>query len=132
MRRFAVVVAVLVALSLRALPAHADEAADASANATAAPPASNEHWVATAAPTAVAAPGSMAGLAPVSPLFTLSPAVTGFGQAKMGLREQIIFPEIEYDKVEKVHGMNITIVTTAPSDEEARELLRGLGMPFRN
>jgi large subunit ribosomal protein L5 len=56
----------------------------------------------------------------------------GRGSYTMGLREQIIFPEIDYDKVEKVHGMNITIVTTAPSDEEARELLRGLGMPFRN
>ena len=50
----------------------------------------------------------------------------------LGLREQIIFPEIDYDKVEKVHGLNVTIVTTAPTDEEARELLRGLGMPFRN
>jgi large subunit ribosomal protein L5 len=56
----------------------------------------------------------------------------GRGSYTMGLREQIIFPEIEYDKVEKVHGMNITIVTTAQTDEEARELLRGLGMPFRN
>jgi large subunit ribosomal protein L5 len=56
----------------------------------------------------------------------------GRGTYTMGLREQIIFPEIEYDKVEKVHGMNITIVTTARTDEEARELLRGLGMPFRN
>jgi large subunit ribosomal protein L5 len=56
----------------------------------------------------------------------------GRGSYTLGLREQIIFPEIDYDKVEKVHGMNITIVTTAPTDDEARELLRGLGMPFRN
>jgi large subunit ribosomal protein L5 len=56
----------------------------------------------------------------------------GRGSYTLGLREQIIFPEIDYDKVEKVHGLNITIVTTAPTDEEARELLRGLGMPFRN
>jgi large subunit ribosomal protein L5 len=56
----------------------------------------------------------------------------GRGSYTLGLREQIIFPEIDYDKVEKVHGLNVTIVTTAPTDEEARELLRGLGMPFRN
>jgi large subunit ribosomal protein L5 len=56
----------------------------------------------------------------------------GRGSYTMGLREQIIFPEVDYDKVEKVHGLNITIVTTAPTDEEGRELLRGLGMPFRN
>jgi large subunit ribosomal protein L5 len=56
----------------------------------------------------------------------------GRGSYTLGLREQIIFPEVDYDKVEKVHGLNITIVTTAPTDEEARELLRGLGMPFRN
>jgi large subunit ribosomal protein L5 len=56
----------------------------------------------------------------------------GRGSYTLGLREQIIFPEIDYDKVEKVHGLNITLVTTAPTDEEARELLRGLGMPFRN
>jgi len=48
----------------------------------------------------------------------------------LGLREQLIFPEIEYDKIEKVRGMEITIVTTAQSDEEGRELLRLLGMPF--
>jgi len=56
----------------------------------------------------------------------------GRGSYTLGLREQIIFPEIDYDKVEKVHGLNVTLVTTAPTDEEARELLRGLGMPFRN
>ena len=60
---------------------------------------------------------------------------TGFdgrGNYTLGLREQILFPEIEYDKIDKVRGMEITIVTTAPSDEEGRELLRLLGMPFQN
>lgn len=55
----------------------------------------------------------------------------GRGNYSLGLKEQIIFPEINYDKVEKIQGMDITIVTTAKSDEEARELLRLLGMPFR-
>jgi len=55
----------------------------------------------------------------------------GRGNYTLGLREQLIFPEINYDQVEKVRGMDIVIVTTAKSDEEARELLRGLGMPFR-
>ncbi|RJX24035.1 MAG: 50S ribosomal protein L5 [Dethiobacter sp.] len=55
----------------------------------------------------------------------------GRGNFSLGLKEQIIFPEIDYDKVEKVHGMDITIVTTAKTDEEAKELLRELGMPFR-
>jgi large subunit ribosomal protein L5 len=55
----------------------------------------------------------------------------GRGNYSLGLKEQIIFPEIEYDKVEKIQGMDITIVTTAKNDEEARELLRLLGMPFR-
>lgn len=55
----------------------------------------------------------------------------GRGNYNLGLDEQIIFPEIDYDKVEKVKGMNITIVTTAKTDEEGFELLRGLGMPFR-
>ncbi len=50
----------------------------------------------------------------------------------MGLQEQIIFPEIEYDKVEKVKGMNITIVTTAKSDAEARVFLKLMGVPFKN
>ena len=49
----------------------------------------------------------------------------------MGITEQIIFPEIDYDKVKKITGMNITFVTTAKTDEEARALLRHLGMPFR-
>jgi large subunit ribosomal protein L5 len=48
----------------------------------------------------------------------------------MGVKEQLIFPEIEYDKVDKVRGMDITFVTTAANDEEAKELLTLLGMPF--
>ena len=55
----------------------------------------------------------------------------GRGNFSMGIREQIIFPEIDYDKIEKIRGMNITVVTSAPTDEEARELLSFLGMPFR-
>lgn len=56
----------------------------------------------------------------------------GRGNYNLGLREQLIFPEIDYDKVDRVRGMNITIVTSARTDEEARELLRLLGMPFRS
>jgi large subunit ribosomal protein L5 len=55
----------------------------------------------------------------------------GRGGMNIGIREQLIFPEIDYDKVDKIRGMDITIVTTARNDEEARELLRRLGMPFR-
>ncbi|MDI6780522.1 MAG: 50S ribosomal protein L5 [bacterium] len=55
----------------------------------------------------------------------------GHGNYTMGIREQIIFPEINYDKIEKATGMNITMTTTAKTDEEARELLRLFGMPFR-
>lgn len=55
----------------------------------------------------------------------------GRGNYTLGLKEQIIFPEIEYDKVDKVRGMEITIVTTAPSDDQAAALLQLLGMPFR-
>ena len=55
----------------------------------------------------------------------------GRGNYSLGIREQIIFPEIPYDKVEKIRGMNITIVTTARSDEEGKALLQHLGMPFR-
>jgi len=55
----------------------------------------------------------------------------GRGNYSMGIREQLIFPEIEYDKIDKVRGMDIIFVTTAATDEEARELLRLLGMPFR-
>lgn len=54
----------------------------------------------------------------------------GRGNYTLGVKEQLIFPEIDYDKVDKIRGMDITIVTSAPSDEEARELLRLLGMPF--
>ncbi len=60
---------------------------------------------------------------------------TGFdgrGNYTLGLREQILFPEIEYDKIDKIRGMEISIVTTAETDEEGRELLRLLGMPFRD
>ncbi len=59
-----------------------------------------------------------------------SKAFDGRGNYTLGLKEQLIFPEIEYDKVDKVRGMDIVIVTTAKSDEESRELLAGLGMPF--
>ena len=55
----------------------------------------------------------------------------GRGGMNIGIREQLIFPEIDYDKVDKIRGMDITIVTTARTDEEARELLRSLGMPTR-
>ncbi len=55
----------------------------------------------------------------------------GRGNYSLGLREQLVFPEIDYDKVDKIRGMDITIVTTAKSDDEARELLRLMGMPFR-
>jgi large subunit ribosomal protein L5 len=55
----------------------------------------------------------------------------GRGNYTLGIKEQIIFPEIDYDKIDKIKGMNITIVTTAKTDEEARELLGLLGMPFR-
>ena len=57
-------------------------------------------------------------------------AFDGRGNYTLGLKEQLIFPEIEYDKVDKVRGMDIVIVTTAQSDEESRELLAELGMPF--
>jgi large subunit ribosomal protein L5 len=56
----------------------------------------------------------------------------GAGNYTLGLREQIVFPEINFDKVEKVKGMNITMVTTAESDEQAKELLTQLGVPFRS
>ena len=55
----------------------------------------------------------------------------GRGNYNMGLKEQIVFPEINYDKVEKVRGMNITICTTAGTDNDGRALLEALGMPFR-
>jgi len=56
----------------------------------------------------------------------------GRGNYTLGLREQLLFPEIEYDKIDKVRGMEITIVTTANTDEEGRRLLQLLGMPFRD
>ncbi len=58
-------------------------------------------------------------------------AFDGRGNYSLGLTEQIIFPEIDYDKVERITGMNITIVTTAKTDAEGRSLLKSLGMPFR-
>jgi len=58
-------------------------------------------------------------------------AFDGRGNYTLGLREQIIFPEVDYDKVEKIRGLNVTIVTTAATDEEGLALLTGLGMPFR-
>ncbi len=57
-------------------------------------------------------------------------AFDGRGNYAVGLKEQLIFPEIEYDKIDKLRGMNIVVVTTAKSDEEARELLKLMGMPF--
>ncbi len=59
-------------------------------------------------------------------------AFDGRGNYSLGIREQIIFPEINLDKIDKVKGLNISIVTTAKTDEEGKELLRLLGMPFRN
>ena len=56
----------------------------------------------------------------------------GRGNYSMGIKEQLIFPEIEYDKVDKLRGMDIIFVTTAKTDEEAKELLTLLGMPFKN
>jgi len=58
-------------------------------------------------------------------------AFDGRGNYTLGLKEHLIFPEIDYDKVEKIKGMNVTIVTSAKSDEEARYLLTEMGMPFR-
>jgi large subunit ribosomal protein L5 len=56
----------------------------------------------------------------------------GRGNFTLGIKEQIIFPEIDYDKIDKIKGMNITVVTTAQTDEEARMLLAQMGMPFRS
>ena len=58
-------------------------------------------------------------------------AFDGRGNYSVGLKEQLIFPEITYDQVEKIRGMDVAIVTTAKTDDEARELLRALGMPFK-
>ncbi len=59
-------------------------------------------------------------------------AMDGHGNYSLGITEQIIFPEIEYDKIDKIKGLNVTIVTTAKTDEEGKELLKLMGMPFRN
>ena len=56
----------------------------------------------------------------------------GRGNSSMGIKEQLIFPEIEYDKIDKIRGMDIIFVTTAKTDEEAKELLLALGMPLKN
>jgi large subunit ribosomal protein L5 len=58
-------------------------------------------------------------------------AFDGRGNYTLGLREQLIFPEIEYDKIDKIRGMELTIVTTAPDDDQARTMLQMLGMPFK-
>ena len=58
-------------------------------------------------------------------------AFDGRGNYTLGLKDQLIFPEIEYDKIDRLRGMEITIVTTAKSDEESRTMLRALGMPFK-
>lgn len=59
-------------------------------------------------------------------------AFDGRGNYTLGIKEQLIFPEIDYDKIDKLRGMDIVFVTTAKTDEEARELLRGFGMPYRD
>jgi large subunit ribosomal protein L5 len=59
-------------------------------------------------------------------------AFDGFGNYSLGIKEHIIFPEIDFDKIDKVKGLNISIVTSAGTNEEGKELLRLLGMPFRN
>ena len=59
-------------------------------------------------------------------------AMDGHGNYSLGIKEHIIFPEIDYDKIDQIKGMNITVVTTAETDEEGKELLRLIGMPFRN
>jgi large subunit ribosomal protein L5 len=59
-------------------------------------------------------------------------AFDGAGNYTLGLKEQIVFPEIDFDRVEKIKGMNVTFVTSADTDEEAKELLAQLGMPFRS
>ena len=59
-------------------------------------------------------------------------AMDGHGNYSLGIKEQIIFPEIDYDKIDRIKGLNISVITTAKTDEEGKELLRLLGMPFRN
>ncbi|MFO7964759.1 MAG: 50S ribosomal protein L5 [Desulfobacterales bacterium] len=63
---------------------------------------------------------------------TSGKAFDGNGNYSLGIREQIIFPEIDYDRIDKIKGLNITVVTSAKTDEEGKELLKLLGMPFRN
>ena len=58
-------------------------------------------------------------------------AFDGRGNYALGIKEQTIFPEIDYDKIDKIRGLEVVVVTTAKTDEEARELLKGMGMPFR-
>jgi len=58
-------------------------------------------------------------------------AFDGHGNYSLGITEQIIFPEIDYDKIERINGLNVAIVTSAPTDQEAKSLLEKLGMPFR-
>ena len=59
-------------------------------------------------------------------------ALDGHGNYSLGIKEHIIFPEIDYDNIDKIKGLNISIVTTAKTDEEGKELLKLMGMPFRN
>lgn len=59
-------------------------------------------------------------------------AFDGRGNYSLGIKEHIIFPEIDYDKIDKIKGLNVTVVTTAKTDEEGKELLKLMGMPFRN
>jgi large subunit ribosomal protein L5 len=59
-------------------------------------------------------------------------AFDGRGNYSLGIREQIIFPEIDYDKIDKINGLNVSIVTSAKTDQEGKELLKLMGMPFKN
>jgi len=59
-------------------------------------------------------------------------AMDGHGNYSLGIKEHIIFPEIDYDKIDRIKGLNISVITTAKTDKEGKELLRLLGMPFRN
>jgi large subunit ribosomal protein L5 len=59
-------------------------------------------------------------------------AFDGRGNYSLGIKEQIIFPEIDYDKIDRIKGLNISVVTSATTDKEGKELLRLLGMPFKN
>lgn len=59
-------------------------------------------------------------------------SLDGHGNYSLGIKEQIIFPEVDYDKIDKIRGLNISIITTAQTDDEGKKLLKLLGMPFRN